>query len=271
MAFDTCTFEYDGISCEEFDLLYYEIDGNSQSDGVVNDGFSIISDHMSRRHRPIHYGVEKSDHMKFDMVFGSLEPLDRIDVANIAKWLLGRNQYAPLVIHQDDMYGICYNAILTDMKVIDLDGVPYAFSVTVNCDSPFAYTETLSQAYQCNGTRTAFFNNISNVPELYSPSIRIALDSGSDFKLENITTGETFSLEFNGANTADMTIYYGGETKVLTYTASASLSLNLYQHMLLNGTRHFEFPRFAPGDNEIKITGNCTLYIDAQFPMAIGY
>ena len=272
MAFNTCKFEYDGVSCEEYGLMYYEIDGNSQSEGVINDGFSPVSDHVSRRFRPIHYGVEKSDHAEFDMVFGSLEPLDRIDVMKIAKWLVGRNHYAPLVICQEDMYGIRYNAIMTDMHIIDVAGVPFAFSMHVICDSPFAYTEPISQAYQCDGSRTAFYNNISNIPEMYAPNLRIELEAESDFKLENETTGEVFSLEFDGANTTGITIYYGGESKVLRFESdSASPPLNLYRFMKLNGDQHFVFPRFANGNNKITITGNCTLYIDSEFPMAIGY
>lgn len=273
MAFDTCTFEYDGVSCEEYGLMYYEIDGNSQSDGVINEGFSPVSDHVARRFRPIHYGVEKSDHMEFDMVFGSLEPLDRVDIGNIARWLTGRNYYAPLIIHQDDMYGIQYKVIFTDMQIIDIDGIPYAFSAHAICDGPFAYTEPLSQAFQCGSVLTTYFNNISNVPEMYAPDLRIELASGSNFMLRNITTGETFSLEFDGANTEDITIYIGGDTKVLRFESNdmSSLSLNLYRYMKLNGERHFVFPRFAQGENEIEITGDCTLHIDSEFPMQIGY
>ena len=107
---------------------------------------------------------------------------------------------------------------------------------------------------------------------MFAPNIRIELDSGSNFKLHNITTGETFSLEFDGDNTADITIYVGGDTKVLSYESSSeSLSLNLYRYMKLDGERHIVFPRFAQGENKIEITGECTLHIDSEFPMQIGY
>ena len=272
MAFNTCAFQYDGVSCEEYGLMYYEIAGNSQSNGVINGGFSPVSDHVSRRLTPIHYGVEKSDHMEFDMIFGSLEALDRSDIEEIAKWLVGRNQYAPLVICQEDMYGLRYNAIISDMEIIDVAGIPYAFSAHVTCDSPYAYTEPISYVYACNGTRAVMFNNLSNVPEMYAPDIRIELQSGSDFKMENKATGEIFSLELNGENTDDITEYIGGESKVLKYEGNiGAKKINLYRCMKLNGKPHFVFPRFVQGNNILTVTGNCVLHIDSEFPMSIGY
>ena len=272
MAFDTCTFEYDGVSCEEYGLMYYEIDGNSQSDGMINEGFSPVSDHVARRFRPIHYGVEKSDHMEFDIVFGSLEPLDRDQVSDIARWLMGRNYYAPLIIHQDDMRGYQYKAIITDMKIIDVDGIPYAFSAHVICDSPFAYSERITQVFHSDVTEVGFYRNISNVPEMYSPNLRIELAAGSDFKLHNHRTDEVFSLEFDGDNTADIIIYFNGDSKVFSFTSETpSLSLNLYRYLKLDGERHIVFPKFAQGENRITITGDCTLYIESEFPMQIGY
>jgi len=271
MAFYACTFRYDGISSEEFGLTLCEIASNKQNGGAINDGFSVLSDHMARRSQPIHYGVQKSDHLEFDLIFGADEYLDRTVVADIAKWLLGRSKFAPLVIEQEDMKGFQYKAIITTMKIIPVGGKTIGFSAHVVCDGPFAYTERIISSYKCEGVKSFYFRNLSNVPELYAPDVAIILDANSDFKMVNNTTGETVSFEFDGANTSNIAISIHGKTKVMTYAEiGESVTLNLYECMTLNGERHFVFPRFAQGDNLITVTGNCTLKIESEFPMAIG-
>lgn len=272
MAFNTCVFYYDGVSSEEYGLYYYEIGNNTQNAGSINNGFSVVSDTVSRRYQPIHYGVQKSDHMEFDMVFGSLKFLSRREIEEIAKWLTGRSTFAPLVIDDEDMAGVQYKAIITSMDQIQYDGLTIAFKAHVVCDSPFAYTESIHIAHQCDGEYSFHFTNLSNLPEMYAPDVMIELKSGEDFKMENKTTGEVVSFEFGGANTSDIQLYIFGKTKVLKYTSEdETLVLNLYDYMKLNGEKHFIFPRFFMGDNLVTVTGKCVVHITSEFPLQLGY
>jgi len=276
MALDACAFYYDGISSEDYGLYYYQIASFSPDAGKINNGFSVVSDRVSRRHQPIHYGVQKSDHMEFDIVFGALEYLDRKEIEAIAGWLLGRTKYAPLVFDSDDMLGVQYKAIFTGLDQIQYDGATIAFKGHVVCDSPFAYTETLEKIYKCSSGSTEFyFTSFSNVPELYAPDVEIELPANTDWKMENETTGEIVSFEFGGANTAPIILTICGKTKVLSYTCKTapSLALNLYDCMKLSGEQHFVFPRVAVGNNKIKITcsGESVVHFTSEFPLQIGY
>lgn len=271
MSFTACTFTYNGISSEEFGLTLCEIGNEKMSGGVINSGFSVVSEHISRRAEPIHYGVKKGDHKEFDLVFGSDQYLSRVEVAEIAGWLLGRNQFAPLVIEQEDLVGLQYKAIFTEMKMVPVGGKTIGFSAHVVCNSPYAYTESVTDVHECSGTLDTAFTNMSNIPELYAPDVRIEVAANSDVKVLNKTTGETFSLEFGGKNTSKMTVHISGLTKVMTLESDQNLTLNLYDCMKLNGAAHFVFPRFAPGVNALTLTGNFKLFIDSEFPMAIGY
>lgn len=272
MAFNTCVFYYDGVSSEEYGLYYYEIGSNTQKAGVINDGFSVVSDTISRRHQPIHYGVQKSDHMEFDMVFGALDFLSRREIEEIAKWLTGRSTFAPLVVDDEDMAGVQYKAIFTSMEEIEYGGLTIAFKAHVVCDGPFAYTESIHIAHKCDGSLGFHFTNLSNVPEMYAPDTMIEIPAGEDFKMENKTTGEIVSFEFGGANTSDMKLFISGKSKVLTYQSDdESLSLNLYDYMKLDGERHFVFPRFFMGDNLVFVTGKCVVHFTSEFPLQIGY
>lgn len=276
MAFKACKFIYDGISSDEYGVCLCSIGGKKMGDGDINNGFSVVSDHVSRRHQPIHYGVSKSDHMEFDIVFAAEQKLDRMDVEAIAGWLLGRTKFAPLVIQQDDLLGVQYKVIFTTMSKISVAGMAVGFSAHAVCDSPYAYTESLERVYKCVAGDTEFyFTNISNVPELYAPDVEVELPAGVDLKMTNETTGETVSFEFDGANTAPIVLTISGKTKLLSYTCETapSLTLNLYDCMKLNGKRNFVFPRFAVGNNKVKIScgGSSVVHFISEFPLQIGY
>lgn len=271
MAFTACTFRYDGISSLEYGLTLCEIDGNKYSGGAINDGFAVTSDHVERRLQPIHYGVKKSDHMEFDLVIGSDRYIDRGEIAQIAEWLCGRKYFAPLVIEQDDMLGLQYKVIFTNMQIIPVGGKTIGFSVHAVCDSPYAYTERLDVAYNCDESLTFHFNNISNVPEMYSPDVLIHLEAGSDFKMTNETTGEVVSFEFDGLNTSDLDLRIDGKTKVVTVQSESDTpGINIYSCMRLDGERHLKFPRFIRGENKVSVVGTCFIQIVSEFPMSVG-
>lgn len=272
MAFKACTFRYDGISSLEYGLTLCEIDGNKSDGGAINDGFAVSSDSVMRRLQPIHYGVKKSEHMEFNIVFGADRFLDREEITQIAGWLCGRNSFAPLVIEQDDMLGLQYKALISNMTIIPVGGKTVGFIAHVVCDSPYAYTERLAVTYKSDETLTFFFNNISNVPEMYAPDVSIHLKSGSDFRMTNETTGEIVSFEFDGANTSDLDISINGKTKVVTFESESTIpGLRIYENMKLDGERHIQFPRFVQGNNKITLLGSCTIKIESEFPMSIGF
>lgn len=276
MAFKACKFIYDGISSDEYGVCLCSIGGKKMGDGDINNSFSVVSDHVSRRHQPIHYGVSKSDHMEFDIVFAAEQKLDRMDVEAIAGWLLGRTKFAPLVIQQDDLLGVQYKVIFTTMSKISVAGMAVGFSAHAVCDSPYAYTESLERVCKCAAGDTEFyFTSFSNVPELYAPDVEIEIPANTDWKMENETTGEIVSFEFSGANTAPIILTISGKTKVLSYTCKTapSLVLNLYDSMRLNGEQHFAFPRFVVGNNKVKVTcsGESVVTFTSEFPLQIGY
>lgn len=267
MAFNTCKFSYDGVSCDTYGLYYYEISGHSQDDGVINSGFSIVDDQVNRLYRPIHYGVKRGKHMEFDMIFGALEPIDRTAVANIMGWLVGRKQYAPLVIDQPDMQQYIYYAIITTVEMIEVTGLPVAFSAHVVCDSPYAY---ISYSVSSDGDNFVF-NNSTNTRELVSPIIAMNIPSGVRSVLIWFA-GQKFCFNYDGDLSGDIALYIDCEACLAEGTIG-NQEINVYKYLKdQNGDRKIFFPKMIPGNNNIIIeTSGVSVTMGALIPMAVGY
>lgn len=273
MAISAESFIYDGIPCEQFGLRIYEIDGEASSAGVIDDGAEVISDEIIRRARPIHYGLSYGKPLSFNLVFGAPGYLDRYDIQAISKWLLGRQTFAPLIFCRDDWGQLRYNAIITQLEEIQINGFTIAFNASVVCDSPYAYLPAREIIWTLNGTSGDFsFNNKSNIRGYYAPVITVQFASNSDFVINNTTTNEKFSLEFGDTNISGVTVNIDSENQILT-ASNAATPINLYKYMKLDGEEHFVFPKFINGNNDITITAhqNCVVKITPLFPINVGF
>ena len=113
MAFYGSSFIYDGISSEQYGLVLASFDGNKQSEGNIGGELTIHEDRINRRSTGLHYGTTANTPLSFPVVFTVCEDnkyLDRFDVAAVAGWLTGHQQYKTLTICQPDFDGIFYRA-----------------------------------------------------------------------------------------------------------------------------------------------------------------
>ena len=269
MSFYGCSFIYDGIPSEEFGLMIYDFGSVSQDDGSVGTELTILEDRIQRRSTPIHYGIVNNTPLQFNLVFGSLEPLDRFDVAAVAGWLCGHSLYKPFMVVQPDMAIYHYKAIIVNLDIIPWSGSPVAFNATLICDSPFAYMQMDDWIASCDiDTLSAVFDNRSNVNDFYYPErfevtySALSLRNTDSLSISNESTGET--ILFNGLSKPGIlnTISIDSRRQIV----SSSDGTNLYSNF------NFVFPRFRRGHNTIVCDNpDISITISRDFPMNIGF
>lgn len=286
MAFYGCKFTFDGVSCDEHQLMIYNVGNSQQGQTEFAHTVSIQDEVVGNHWKPLFFGVTYENKLEGEIVFGlnqeridRQEHLTRQEMANISSWLAGHQDYKWLEIEQDDLIGIRYRCMVTELKVVETDGVPWAFSAVFTCDSPYAYRYPETYTYAVEGDLEVEFDNKSDHNGYYYPVVTLAsstyaltdevdnvlteetskvLTTGGTFSIENITDGRT--MTFNGLPTDMPTVTIDCEHGVI----SASTQENMYKYF------NFRFLRLKRGLNKLRFTGNGAVAITCEFPVSVG-
>lgn len=263
MAFTASTFIYNGIKSESFGLYLYSFNNKSQGNGSFGGEGKILENRLQSRYRPLHYGVSRNSPMEFTIVFGTLDtkPIDRKTAAKIAEWLIGHQQYQWLSICQSDMEHVRYRCLIDDLVQLPVRGNTIAFQANVKCDGPYAYHLPESVSIKSSGTATGKYQNESNIHDKYYPSMKIEIKQGE--KNIEIWTDKEPERKFILSNlsiSAPTNITIDGENQVIT-----GGDTNWYRHC------NMKFLRLWPGENTIHVNGNCSVTLDCQPPVNIGF
>lgn len=266
MAFWGKEFIFDGISCTQYGLEMYDIDGCDSLDSPTAGTVAIVEETIGDKWKPFFYGTRFENKLEFELVFGinegrvdSEEYLTRYEIDQIATWLTGYNEYKPLVFMQDDISVLHFKAMITSLSINTNGNMPYSFRATVTCDSPYAYEPQSDTTFTINGTRSVSFNNNSCLNGYYKPVIIYRPNGGGSFRITNVTdNNRMFAIENIPNSVHEITI--NSDTCVITN----DMDLNLY------GLCNFKFVRLKKGANTLTITGNGTLIIRCEFPHNIG-
>lgn len=268
MSFYGDRFIFDGIPCEEFGLILYDV-GSSKQDatGFASDS-EFSEDRIARRYDPLFYGVSQNGQLSFSLVFG-LNPqminenvsFDRWDFEKIASWLTGRDGYKWLEIGDDAECYYRYRCRISNLKVVQAGIYPQVFTCTVTCDSPFAYLPTQTYEYQYDGESKLIFHNRSTYNGFYYPKLEIELKGSKAFAIIN-SSDNNRKFEFNNIPTAyaSATVLVDNQNQVIT----SSNGDNLYPCF---NKRYF---RLVRGDNDLLVSGTGVLRIICDFPVNVG-
>lgn len=266
MAFWGCSFVFNDVPCDEYDLMLYDVGGTSGSTGKFASGVSILEDKTAYRYKPFFYGVKIEDKLKFQLVFGVNESrldqglyFSRDELEAIATWLTGHDKYMWLYIEQDDLKQIGYHCIITGLELIEFGLVPYALKATVECDSPYAYLPPQIFEYDIAGSSTIKIFNDSGHNGYYMPKLEI-YPYTSIFKIKNITDNNR-ELSFISIPTSVTKISVDNELEIVSFYNEG---INPYKYF------NFKYLRLLRGQNELEISGHGKLRIICKFPVNVG-
>ena len=267
MAFWGSSFSFNGIPCEDFELMMYSIDGTTHSAGKFASGVSIIEQKIATRWKPYFYGTQLKDKLSFSIVFGVNEErinkhefLLRDELEKVAAWLSGHNEYMWLEIYQEDMEYIRYHCIVTELEIVEFDLIPWALKATFECDSPYAYMQPQTYEYDINGSADIVFYNESSHNGYYMPIIEFDLTGSQSFSLMNRTDNNRL-FSFTDLPASITNVCIDNDHGIITTNDDG---LNPYPYF------NFHFFRLLRGENHLTITGNGTLRIICEFPVNAG-
>lgn len=266
MAFWGTEFIFDGIPCSEFGLMVYHFGSEGQDDVNFAVG-ETAEDRIASRYDSLNYGLVYNESLTYTLVFGanmeSIDAnsgLDRYDVESIAAWLTGHSVRKWLMIAQDDMEPFRYKCMISGLRLITYGDIPWAFSCTVTCDSPFAYMMPKEFAYDINDEETVVLHNRSSHNGYYMPLMEISIRDGDSISIKNQSDG---GREFSFSKLPvgkSLTIAIDNQNQVITN----NMDLNLYPYF------NMRFMRLVRGDNVLQITGRANVKFICEFPVNIG-
>lgn len=280
---------YRGVSCETYDLMLYDFGSTRQGDVQFTSGGSIVSDRLACRPTAFTYGFKYDDVLKFNLVLCANESkassgsfFTREQIAAISNWLVGHRDMGWLTIGQADMANYRYKCMITDLKLLTHGSLPWAFSCTVVCDSPFAYTQEVIKTFTASASGTSIvLENKSMCNEFYKPKMVIHVSSGNSVSIENMTDGSTvFALSGLPAGVTQLAV-----DNDLQVIIDASLALPLVDSAMVDDAiiggrpigidnvyqywnRHFV--KLRSGENNIVLRGDYTIDFMCIFPVDIG-
>ena len=265
MSYYGKAFVFDGVPCETYDLMMYDV-GNQDEDIKLSSVSAIEDEVIAGKWRPYFYGTKPGEKLEFDITFGvntrridNGKYLDRWELADVATWLTGHQEYKWLYIDSPDsrMYG--YRCIITDLKVTVYGSVPWAMTAHVTCDSPYAYLESKDITYNISGTRTINIYNESSLNGFYYPQVSFIRSSGSSFSVRNVSDNNKGPVITNIPGSVGL-INIDNEHLVV----SNDQDLNLYEGF------NFQFLRLLRGRNTLTVTGNGRFTMTCEYPINVG-
>lgn len=254
--FNACQFTFAGTPSEDYGLTLYDFGKETQDAVSFGNVASIIETRTTHRIQPIHYGVNYHEKpLEFDIVFGSMEPLERTDIEEIMLWLTGYQDYQWLSIDQEDLEHVEFRCLITEVEPLMSGWEPYAFKATVTCDCPYAYGAAFEQSISVSGQTSYTFNNGSSVRDYLRPVLTYSKASGvTTISIKN-TTDNNREFVMSDLPSAATTITIDCNSGVITHNAG---SVDIYSGF--NGNMF----RLLPGDNALVINGNGTLTISGR-------
>jgi hypothetical protein len=246
VAFYATNFIFDNIPSEMYGLVITSSGGES-STNASND-VDIKKQEIFRRPVPYFYGVSQSPVLEFEGEITSIEgeiPADRASI--IQGWLFGRSEYKKLRIIQPDMEEVYFNCFLKSPQIKRIGNVIVGFSFTVECDSPFAWSNTKTIRYTKSNTSYTIYNESDNRFYTY-PKLRIRMNGTANghFILRNLSdNNRKFNLQ--GLSPGD-TIIVENDLQIIT--------ANLTPNILNKLASPANFFRLVPGVNKLFLDAN---------------
>lgn len=267
MAFYGNEFSFDGRSCHEFGLMLYDFSGESQEDVDFTSAGDVIGDTIGARYDNLIYGVETNKPLTYKLVFcvnedraNRGEYLRRSEVNEIATWLTGHQQYKRLFIYQNDTDDYYYRCVITGLKLLTHGNLPWGFSCTVTCDSPYAYTTNRTFTFSVNETAEISINNYSAFRGYYKPRLLIKMTTVDDFEIIN-ESDKNHTIAFSGLPADATEIHVDCLNEIIDSNSEAP---NMYEFW------NKSFLRLVPGVNKLTIHGNGVLQLICSFPINVG-
>lgn len=206
MAFPAHEFIFDNISSDRFGLFIADIGDNGQNsfDGVEYD---VKSDKVNNSDIFNIFSKQINQPLAFTITVVSKTKISRNEINIINNWLFPYDKkYRKLFIKQENVSDFYYNCIFTKSEIITFRNYPYAFKLSVVCDSQFVWENERTIKYNVSSLPHSF--NIVNhsSEDTLKPTYIVTSNkqngsiviknntSNQDMKISNLNDNETVTI-----------------------------------------------------------------------------
>ena len=249
MSVNCTEFIFNGISGREFGLVICSFDGSQ--DGTATAGSNIEfttfktpgSDTWLKTGAAYHEQLTFSFQVcKYRCHAGDIKPFTERELAFLMRWLV-RKEYGWLQFIQEGYENIFFHCQIKAERHLT-GGQCCGLTLTVTCDAPFGWSQNMTATISSSASETVC---------LYDSSV----DNGTSMQIDHCVPGESITIKnrqiFSSECIAvpDQHKYTGDHTTLYD-------DFN-YQWFTIGNT-------FDNRENEITVTGNCTVTMNWRVP-----
>ena len=285
--FNATYFTYDGVYSGQYGLMIADFDDSAVIETAAFSP-SLNTIKPSRLNRFLYNGLTYETPPQHPFSIISQYPIEDVMRRKILSWLVAREGFKVLKIHQTDLERYYYRCIFTDIQIIFVNGNCHGFRVTANFDSPYQYGEPVSSGL-INGSANIRLYNYSDIPDNYVyPIVKFDAVENTPITLDADNTLSAWIESFNNrnikcyldiVNTTDSTTRHfalAGNNPA-TYLVNKNITIDNEIKHISGGShgllKYFNknWLRLRPGVNELTIKTNgrveiiCPTYVKLGF------
>ncbi len=250
IAFYGDEMTFNGISCTSFGLGMYSEDSNEKIT-VSNYKSDITKSYKQNKFLPKKQYEDEPKYPKISLFPLDGEPITRLELDSIEKWLHPDSKFRPLIINQDDMVGWHYNCRLQSMEAETFGNKIMMIHLVFEADSTYVWSDETTLSYT-SFTNPIVFNNTSS-EEIMCPVYKVYMNSsGGTAKIVDsfYTDVDESTMEFTGLQ-ANEILTINTELGIL----SSNLRTGVFSTFV-----YPNFLRLDEGQHSLTITGNVTKF-----------
>lgn len=231
------------------------------------------------------YGSENAESIMFhfSIVKTDGNEITRTESIQINRWLTASPLPQLLKFNDCDAYPLHYYAVCTQVNDIIASGRLIGKELTFETNAPYAFSENEEKTFVITNTnRTFFLNNSSDTDNgIYYPIVTIATTSDT-IVIENITDQKSVTIctqkltpDVNGSKVLTL------NSECMTVTDSSGQLIpagdlgwneNYKSHVTATEREMYTiyWIRLLRGMNEFRVSENCTIKIEYEFPRKAG-
>lgn len=276
------SFVFNGESSDDYNLKIAWI-GSSDID-ISENGLNVSLKKTNNKlnNTTNTYGIQSENIViNFSITKKDFTEITRLESIQINEWLTSSSTSKLLAFNDGDSYPLHYYAVCTQIKDITVGGKLVGKELGFETNSPFAFSKKIEKKYNIVNSHMFQINNTSNANNniIYPQIILLA---SSPIVIENITDKKSVTIDSNNIlpesdgskyiklDSYNMSVTDKNNKLIPAYKLGWNDTYKSYVSAINDYISNIYWIRFIKGVNKIKITGNCNITIEYEFPRKAG-
>ena len=228
------------------------------------------------------YGIQSENIViNFNATKKDFTEITRLESIRINEWLTSSSTPKNLAFNDNDSYPLHYYAVCTQIEDVIVGGRLVGKNLRFETNSPFAFSKKIEKKYNIVNSHMFQINNTSNANNnIIYP--KIILLASSQIIIENITDKKSVTIDSNNIlpesdgskyiklDSYNMSVTDKNNKLIPAYKLGWNDTYKSYVSAINDYISNIYWIRFIKGVNKIKITGNCNITIEYEFPRKAG-